>query len=60
MTESQAKIDTFADSTVAFIRQYGFDGIDIDYEYPTSNKGAGNPDDFAFSDAKRDKHFQGT
>ncbi|GII97757.1 chitinase [Sediminihabitans luteus] len=59
MTESQAKIDTFADSTVAFIRQYGFDGIDIDYEYPTSNKSAGNPDDFAFSDARRGQVFDG-
>ncbi len=59
MTESQAKIDTFADSAVDFIREYGFDGVDIDYEYPTSNNQAGNPDDFAFSDAKRGELFEG-
>jgi chitinase len=53
MTESQAKIDAFADSAVAFIRQYGFDGVDIDYEYATSNNKAGNPDDFGVSDPRR-------
>ena len=58
MTESQAKIDAFADSAVAFIRTYGFDGVDIDYEYATSNSKAGNPDDFAFSDAKRATLFK--
>ncbi|BDZ41788.1 hypothetical protein GCM10025865_10870 [Paraoerskovia sediminicola] len=59
MTESQAKIDVFSDSVVDMIREYGFDGIDIDYEYPTSNNQAGNPDDFAFSDARRATLFDG-
>ncbi|WP_264031402.1 glycosyl hydrolase family 18 protein [Cellulosimicrobium sp. SH8] len=59
MTESQARIDTFADSVVDFVRQYGFDGIDIDYEYPTSNNQAGNPDDFQISDKRRGQLFQG-
>ncbi|MDO8149255.1 glycosyl hydrolase family 18 protein [Isoptericola sp. b515] len=59
MTETQEGIDTFADSVVDFIRTYGFDGIDIDYEYPTSNTNAGNPDDFAFSDARRGELFSG-
>jgi chitinase len=48
-----AGINTFADSVVAFLRQYGFNGVDIDYEYPTSNNLAGNPLDFAQADAKR-------
>ncbi|RJX39979.1 chitinase [Paenibacillus pinisoli] len=46
---NEAGIEAFSDSAVAFIRQYGFDGVDIDYEYPTSMKDAGNPHDWVFS-----------
>ncbi|XZG69032.1 glycosyl hydrolase family 18 protein [Chitinibacteraceae bacterium HSL-7] len=46
-TINTAGINTFADSAVAFIRQYGFDGVDIDYEYPTTMPDSGNPLDFA-------------
>ncbi|GAA4060031.1 chitinase C-terminal domain-containing protein [Nonomuraea soli] len=53
MTDSQAAIDTFADSAVSFIRKYGFNGVDIDYEYPTSMKDAGNPLDFQIANARR-------
>lgn len=48
-----AGINAFADSAVAFIRAYGFDGVDIDYEYPTSMADAGNPLDFAFANPQR-------
>ena len=48
-----AGINTFADSVVSFLRTYGFDGADIDYEYPSSMKDSGNPDDFAISNARR-------
>ncbi|OEJ27887.1 chitinase [Streptomyces agglomeratus] len=50
---NQAGIDTFADSTVAFIKKYGFNGVDIDYEYPTTMKDAGNPLDFSYSNGRR-------
>jgi chitinase len=53
LAQSQASIDTFADSVVTFLRQYGFNGADIDYEYATSANHAGNPDDFWISDANR-------
>ncbi len=46
-------INTFAKSAVDFIRQYGFNGVDIDYEYPTSMENAGNPDDFAIANERR-------
>ncbi|MBV6325250.1 chitinase C-terminal domain-containing protein [Duganella sp. HSC-15S17] len=45
-----AGINTLADSMVAVLRQYTFfDGIDIDYEHPTTNNEAGNPLDFTLS-----------
>jgi GH18 family chitinase len=50
---NQPAIDGFADSVVAFLRRYQFDGADIDYEYPTSMSGAGNPIDFALSNPRR-------
>ncbi|MBY0573009.1 MAG: chitinase C-terminal domain-containing protein [Undibacterium sp.] len=48
-----AGINTFADSVVAFLRKYNFDGADIDYEYPTSMKDAGNPIDWSVANARR-------
>ena len=48
-----AGINTFADSVVAFLRKYNFDGVDIDYEYPTTMKDAGNPLDWSTANARR-------
>ncbi|GGM36841.1 chitinase [Longimycelium tulufanense] len=48
-----AGINTFADSVVSFLRTYGFDGVDIDYEYPTSMKDAGNPLDWNIANPRR-------
>ncbi len=53
MTKTDAGINTFADSVVEFLRTYGFDGVDIDYEYPTSMSYAGNPDDFWIAEPLR-------
>ncbi|MET9109585.1 chitinase C-terminal domain-containing protein [Streptomyces zhihengii] len=50
---NQAGIDTFAESAVSFVKKYGFNGVDIDYEYPTSMKDAGHPADFPISNARR-------
>ncbi|WP_082008685.1 chitinase C-terminal domain-containing protein [Photobacterium gaetbulicola] len=52
-TINHAGIEKFATSAVAMMRQYQFDGLDIDYEYPTSMAGAGNPDDKAFMEPRR-------
>ncbi|MEU3728875.1 glycosyl hydrolase family 18 protein [Streptomyces sp. NPDC033538] len=50
---NQAGIETFADSAVDFVRKYGFNGVDIDYEYPTTMKDAGNPLDWSFANGRR-------
>lgn len=58
MTKTTQGIETFADSVVAFLRTYSFDGADIDYEYATSMAKSGNPDDFAISEPLRADLFK--
>ncbi|WP_156721448.1 chitinase C-terminal domain-containing protein [Streptomyces apocyni] len=50
---NHAGIETFADSAVDFIKKYGFNGVDIDYEYATTMKDAGNPLDWSFANSRR-------
>ncbi|MDV6250287.1 chitinase C-terminal domain-containing protein [Vibrio sp. EA2] len=50
---NHAGIETFAASAVEMMRKYKFDGLDIDYEYPTSMAGAGNPYDKDFMEPRR-------
>ncbi|MCF7353016.1 glycosyl hydrolase family 18 protein [Vibrio sp. CK2-1] len=51
---NHAAIEKFADSAVELMRKYKFDGLDIDYEYPTSMAGAGNPYDKDFMEPRRE------
>ena len=50
MALTDASRTIFADSCVSFLEQYGFDGIDLDWEYPTGGGMAGN------SKSPADKH----
>ena len=45
MALSDSTRKAFAQSCVTFIKQYGFDGIDIDWEYPVSGGSPGRPED---------------
>ncbi|MER7044977.1 glycosyl hydrolase family 18 protein [Streptomyces jumonjinensis] len=52
-TVNERGIAEFADSVTAFLDRYGFDGVDIDYEYPTSLPNTGNPADWDVSNPRR-------
>lgn len=58
MTDTAKGREDFANSCVEFIKTYGFDGVDIDYEYPTATSQAGNPDDFDLSQTRRAKLYK--
>lgn len=53
VTDNEANMKKFADSAVKFIRKYGFNGIDIDFEYPSETSQSGNPADFDLSEPRR-------
>lgn len=47
MVSSEANRSQFINSAISYAHQYGFDGIDIDWEYPGDLTRGGTPDDFA-------------
>ncbi|KAG7049801.1 glycoside hydrolase family 18 protein [Colletotrichum scovillei] len=46
LAASKAKQDAFFSSLLSFMNKYGFDGVDIDWEYPVAEERSGTPEDY--------------
>jgi len=53
MANSEAGRETFANSVVNFLRTYQFNGVDIDWEYPSGTPLSGNPLDSSVAEPVR-------
>ena len=63
MASTKENRDAFINSAVNFMGQNGFDGIDIDWEYPAADDRGGTPEDYNnFADLLQEMHdaFQQT
>ncbi|XP_078575405.1 putative chitinase 10 [Branchiostoma floridae x Branchiostoma japonicum] len=54
MAATQANRAEFVSSTVGFLRQWDFDGLDLDWEFPAHRKGSRRGDKAAFSSLVRE------
>lgn len=45
MTSNATNRAAFINSTIVFMQRWGFQGVDLDWEYPTDPDRGGNPDD---------------
>jgi chitinase len=46
LAASSSAQSSFFSSLISFMQTYGFDGIDIDWEYPVAPERAGKPEDY--------------
>ena len=46
LAASDSAQQAFFSSLLSFMETYGFDGVDVDWEYPVAQERSGNPEDF--------------
>lgn len=57
MANTEAGRETFANSVIDFLRTYKFNGVDIDWEYPSGTGQSGNPNDFSVAEPLRKVNY---